>query len=171
MASVLLNNIIRFLVLIFIQVFLLKNMGYYNLAVPFIYILFILLLPFGIPNFFLFLLAFLTGLTVDIFYDTPGMNAAASTVLALVRIFFINVTVQRQGFEAEPEPHMGLMGFRWFFFYTLFLTLFHHITLFFLETYSFSDIKYTFIRIIFSSALTILLILISEFVFFKKKER
>jgi hypothetical protein len=146
-------------------------MGYYNLAVPFLYILFILLLPFGIPNFLLFLLAFVTGLTIDVFYDTPGINAAACTMLAFVRILFISITVQRQGFENEPEPKLGIMGFRWFFFYTFFLTIFHHLTLFMLETYNISDLKYTFIRIVFSSVLTILLILIAEFIFFRKKER
>ena len=165
------SHIIRFIVLIFIQVFLLKNIGYYNLSVPFLYILFILLLPFETPNWLLFLLAFLTGLTVDAFYDTPGINAAASTVLAYVRTTFISITVQRQGFDNEPEPRMGIMGFRWFFLYALFLTFFHHLTLYLLETYSFTDIKYTLLRVVLSTVFTVFLILVAEFVFYRKKER
>ena len=171
MSKVVLTNVLRFAVLIFIQAFLLKNIGYYNLAVPFLYILFILLLPFGISNFLLFLLSFLTGLTVDIFYDTPGINAAACTVLALVRVLFISITVQRQGFENEPEPRLGIMGFRWFFFYSVLLTLFHHITLFLLETFSFSSLNYTLIRVVLSTVLTVFLILVAEFIFFRKRER
>jgi len=168
---VILSHIIRFIVLIFIQAFLLKNIGYYNLSVPFLYILFILLLPFETPNWLLFLLAFLTGLTVDAFYDTPGINAAACTVLAYVRTLFIGITVQRQGFDNEPEPRMGIMGFRWFLLYALFLTFFHHLTLYLLETYSFADIKYTLLRVVLSTAFTVFLILIAEFVFYRKKER
>jgi len=171
MIRILINNLIRFVVLAFIQIFLLKNVGYYNLATPFLYILFILLLPFETPNFLLFVLSFLMGLTIDTFYDTLGVNAAASCVLAFVRIIFINLTVQRQGLETEPEPKLGIMGFRWFFFYTLILTLFHHLTLFLLEIFSFSDIRYTLIRVLLSSIFTILLILLSEFIFFRKKER
>ncbi|PWG79981.1 rod shape-determining protein MreD [Pararcticibacter amylolyticus] len=171
MSRVIIINAIRFIVLIFIQAFLLKNIGYYNLSTPFIYILFILLLPFETPNWLLFPLAFLTGLTVDAFYNTPGLNAAACSVLAFVRTIFINITVQRQGFENEPEPKLGIMGFRWFFFYTIILTLFHHLTLIFLEAFSFSSIKYTLIRFLFCSLFTIFLILISEFIFFRKKER
>lgn len=171
MSKVIPANLIRFFLLIFIQAFLLKNLGYYNLAVPFLYILFILLLPFGISNFLLFLLAFVTGLTVDVFYDTPGINAAACTVLALVRVLFISITVQRQGFENEPEPRLGIMGFRWFFFYSIFLTLFHHTTLFLLETFSLATLNYTLLRIVLSSILTIFLILVAEFVFYRKKER
>ena len=38
------------MVLVFIQVFLLKNITLYNLSAPYLYILFILLLPFETPN-------------------------------------------------------------------------------------------------------------------------
>jgi hypothetical protein len=171
MIRIILTNIIRFIILAFIQVFLLKNIGYYNLATPFLYILFILLLPFETPSILLFILSFFLGLTIDTFYDTLGINAAACTVLAFVRVIFINLTVQRQGLETEPEPKLGIMGFRWFFFYAFFLTIFHHTTLFLLETFSFSDFKYTLIRIVLSSLFTVFLILLSEFIFFKKKER
>ena len=171
MIRIIISNLIRYAVLVFIQVFLLKNIGYYNLATPYLYILFILLLPFETPNWLLFILAFLTGLTIDSFYDTAGINAAACTVLALVRTIFINLTVQRQGLETEPEPKLGIMGFRWFFFYAGILTIFHHITLFFMESFSFSDLKYTLIRILLSSLFTVFLLLLSEFVFFRKKER
>lgn len=171
MGRILFINLVRFVVLIFFQVFLLKNIGYYNLATPFLYILFILLLPFEISNGLLFFLAFITGLTVDVFYDTPGLNAAACTVLALVRILFISVTVQRDGFDNEPEPSLGIMGFRWFFFYTLTLTLFHHLALFTIETFRFTEFSYTMMRVVLSSALTILLVLVAEFIFFRKKVR
>lgn len=159
------------MVLIFIQAFLLKNIGYYNLATPFLYILFILLLPFETPNWLLFLLSFFMGLTIDAFYNTLGINAAACTVLALVRIVFINITVERQGFENEPEPKLGIMGFRWFFFYTTVLTLFHHFTLVMIEAFGFQNFQYTMLRFLLCSAFTIFLILISEFIFFRSKAR
>lgn len=164
-------NLFRFLALVFIQVFLLKNTGYYNLATPYIYILFILLLPFGIPNTLLFLLAFITGITVDAFYNTPGINAAACSLLAFVRILFISVTVHKDGFDNEPDPSLSNMGFRWFLFYSCLLTFFHHLILFLLETFSLYDIHYTLIRVVFSSLLTVFLILVCELIFFRKKER
>ena len=113
MVRVVITNSIRFVLLMATQVFLLKNIGYYNLSIPYLYILFILTLPFGIPNYLLFLLAFFTGLTIDFYYDSLGLNAAACTVLAFVRILFINLTVQRDGFDNEPEPSLGIMGFQW----------------------------------------------------------
>ena len=171
MGATIITNLIRFIVLVLLQVLFLKNTGYYNLATPYLYILFILLLPFDIPNFLLFLLAFITGLTVDVFYDTLGLNAAACSLLALVRILFISVTVQKDGFDNEPEPRLGLMGFRWFFFYAVILTFFHHLVLFTFEIFRFSEVPYILLRALLSSLFTVFLILVAEFIFFRRKVR
>ncbi len=157
--------------LVFLQVFLLKNISLYNLSTPYLYILFILLLPFEIPNVLLFVLAFLLGLTIDSFYDTPGLHAASCVLLALVRILFISVTVQKDGFDNEPEPTLSIMGFRWFFSYALILTLFHHFFLFNLEVFRFSELEYTLTRFLLSSIFTVFLMLVSGLLFFRKKER
>jgi rod shape-determining protein MreD len=157
--------------LVFIQVFLLKNITLYNLSSPYLYILFILLLPFETPNILLFALAFLIGITIDIFYDTPGLHAASCVVLAFVRILFISITVQKDGFDNEPEPTLSIMGFRWFFTYVLVLTLVHHFFLFNLEAFNFSELEYTLSRVFLSSLFTVFLILLSGLLFFRKKER
>jgi len=164
-------NFIRFFALIFIQVFLLKNITLYNLAIPYLYILFILLLPFETPNLLLFALAFLLGLIIDAFYDTPGLHASACVLLAFVRVLFISITVQKNDFDTDLEPTLGVMGFRWFFTYALILTLFHHFFLFNLEVFRLSEIQYTFTRFILSSIFTVFLMLVSGLLFFRRKER
>jgi len=171
MSKAIFINLVRFVVLVFIQVFLLKNISVYNISAPYFYILFILLLPFETPNLLLFVLAFITGLTIDAFYDTPGLNAAACILLAFVRIVFISITVQKEGFDNEPEPTLSIMGFRWFFTYALVLTLFHHFFLFYLESFNFSGLEYILGRVIFSSLFTVFLMLISGLLFFRRKER
>ncbi len=164
-------NLFRFIVVIFIQVFLLKNIDVYNLSTPYFYILFILLLPFETPNFLLFALSFLLGIIIDAFYDTPGLHASACVLLALVRVMFISITVQKEGFDNEPDPALSMMGFRWFFTYTIVLTLFHHFLLFNLEAFSFSQFEYTVSRFLLSSVFTVVLILISGLLFYRRKER
>jgi hypothetical protein len=129
------------------------------------------LLPFDTPNLLLFALSFLIGITIDAFYDTPGLNAAACVVLALVRVLFISITVQKDGFDNEPEPTLGIMGFRWYFTYVLISTLFHHFFLFALESFSFSELQYTLMRFVLSTAFTVFLIIISGLLFYTKKER
>jgi rod shape-determining protein MreD len=171
MSRTIIVNLLRFVILVFIQVFLLKNITLYNLSTPYLYILFILLLPFEIPNILLFALSFVLGLTIDAFYDTPGLHASACVLLALVRILFISITVQKEGFDNEPEPTLSVMGLRWFFTYALVLTLFHHFFLFNLEIFRFSEIPYTLGRFVMSSIFTVFLMLLSGFLFFRRKER
>lgn len=164
-------NLVRFVVLVFLQVFLLKNITLYNLSTPYLYILFILLLPFETPNVLLFVLAFILGITIDSFYDTPGLHAAACVLLAFVRILFISITVQKDGFDNEPEPTLSIMGLRWFFTYALVLTLFHHFFLFNLEAFNISDLQYMIGRVIMSALFTVFLMLMSGLLFFRRKER
>jgi len=171
MSRTVIINLLRFLALVFLQVFLLKNLPLYNFPIPYLYILFLLLLPFGIPNALLFGLAFITGLTIDAFYDTPGLHAAACVILALVRIIFIRLTVSKDGFDNEPEPTLGIMGFRWFFTYAITLTLVHHFFLFTIEYFSFSGLGYTLGHFLTSSIFTVVLMLISGSIFYTRKER
>jgi rod shape-determining protein MreD len=171
MIRVLTANFLRFIALVFLQVFLLKNIALYDLSTPFLYILFILLLPFETPNVLLFVLSFILGLTIDMFYDTPGLHAAACSLLALVRVIFISLTVQKEGFDNEPEPTLSIMGFRWFLTYALILTLFHHFFLFNIEVFRFSEIQYTLGRFLLSSIFTVFLMLVSGLIFYKRKER
>jgi len=171
MIRIFIVNLLRFAILVFLQVFLLKNFTLYNLSTPYPYILFILLLPFQTPNIVLFVLSFVIGITIDAFYDTPGLHAAACTLLAFARILFISVTVQKDGFDNEPDPTLDAMGFRWFFIYALILTLIHHFFLFNLEVFRISEIQYTFTRFVLSSVFTVFLMLISGLLFFRRKER
>lgn len=171
MGRTLLINFLRFVVLVFIQVFLLKNVTLYNFSTPYLYVLFIILLPFETPNIILFSLAFVLGLTIDAFYDTPGLHAFACVVMAFARVLFISVTVQKDGFDNEPDPTMATMGFRWFLPYAVILTLLHHFFLFSLEVYRFSEIIYILQRVAMSSIFTVFLILLSGLLFFKRKER
>lgn len=171
MAKQLLFNVIRFVALIAMQVFLFKNMGYYNLAVAFPYVLFIMLLPLGISNLSLYIIAFLTGITVDAFYDTPGLHAAACTALAWARTIFIRLTMEADNHEKMATPLLGEVSFRWFFPYVWVLTLIHHCVLFVLETFSFIQLHYTLISIVLSCIFTVITILLFSLLFYQKKQR
>jgi rod shape-determining protein MreD len=169
-SKLVLTNILRWFILLLFQILLLRNLSFYNLATPFVYILFLLLLPFGIPNLLLYLIAFVTGLTLDAFYDTMGVHAAACVALVFVRILFISVTVGRDGFD-EPEPTLGNMGFKWFLFYAVLCIFSHHLVLFLLETFRFTELSYTLLRCLLSGIFTLFAIVLIEFLFYNRKMR
>ncbi len=166
-----LKNILRYFLLVIIQVFLLKNMVFYGLNTPYLYILFILLLPFETPKWLLFLLSFLIGLNIDLFSDTLGLHATACVVTAFVRVSITSITVQKDNYDSDPEPTLAIMGFRWFFFYALVLTLVHHFVLLNLEVFRFSEIPETLNRVLVSSLFTLTLIFITELLFYRKRQR
>ena len=92
------------MVLILVQVLVLNNMnlgGYLN---PYIYVLFLLLLPANINRSLLLIIAFITGLTIDYFGNTLGLHAAASVFLAFLRPGVINLLFRNHEFTSGEEP-------------------------------------------------------------------
>jgi len=150
-------------ILVLAQVLLLNHIqisGYVN---PYLYILFILTLPFNIPNYLLILLGFLLGLNIDIFSNTLGMHTAATTFLAFIRPFVINLISSRDVLELNQGPRISELGFAWFFRYCLILALAHHLFLFYVEAFTFSGFFYTLLRTLLSTVFTIILIIISQY--------
>ena len=81
-----LHKIGWFIGLVLLQVLILNNVHIAGYATPFLYIYLILKFESETPRNALMLWAFFLGLTVDIFSDTPGMNAAATVALAAALI-------------------------------------------------------------------------------------
>jgi rod shape-determining protein MreD len=168
MIRIYLRNTLIFFTAILIQVLLLDNIqlgGYLN---PYFYVIFILLLPFETPSWLLLFSAFLLGFSVDLFNGTPGMHAAASVFMAFLRPFTLKNFSTRDGYEPGTFPRAHYYGFEWFAKYTLFLVLSHHFFLFFIEAFHFSDIFFTLGRIILSTILTSLIIVLSQFFIYKR---
>ena len=156
--AVALQNILRFIMLILLQVFILDNiqfMGYLN---PMIYVLFILSLPVRFPKWAILFLAFIMGLIIDIFSNTAGMHSFALVFAAFLRTPIINIfTSLDEG--SNPTPSFHTFGVSAYVKYIITIVLLHHITLFFIESFSFLHLTLLIPKIIISSAVTILLIL------------
>ncbi|WP_346317427.1 rod shape-determining protein MreD [Chitinophaga sp. YIM B06452] len=168
--SVLLKNIIRFILLILFQVLVLDQILIHQLVVPYLYMLFILLLPFNLPRPALQLLGFFLGLTLDMLTDKMGIHAAACVFIAYLRPFILNILSPQGGFEGtQRTPSVTSMGTSQFAIYVSVLVLLHHIAYFCLSVFSFSDPLYLLMKILLSTATSLFLILIYELLFFSRK--
>ena len=96
-----LKNIGRFTVLVLLQVLIVKNINLGRYFIFFPYILFIVLLPFNTPKPLTLILAFILGLSIDMFYDTQGMHAAACITMAFVRSFVLELFAPREGYDEQ----------------------------------------------------------------------
>jgi len=169
MSNLYVRNIVRFVLLVLLQVLVLNNMNLMGYMNPYVYILFILLLPADISGSLLLILAFLTGLTVDFFGNTLGLNAAATVLMAFARPGILNVFFKNIEFGQGEEPGISKMGVGKFLRYTFVLVVIHHTAFFFLEVFSFAEFGETLYRIGISSVFSTLIIFILVFLFGKRK--
>ncbi len=159
---------LRFVLLVFFQVLVLNNIqlgGYIN---PYLYILFILLLPFETPPWMLLLTGFLLGLTIDLFVHTPGVHTIATLFMAFSRPYVLDLFAPREGYETGTFPRLYYYGLEWFLKYTLILVFAHHLVLFYVEVFRFSDFFSTFLRVILSTFFSTILVVISQYFVFRK---
>lgn len=159
---------LSFFVYVLFQVLLLKNFILFDTAFCFLYIAFILMLPVEIGPLLLMLIAFVVGFSVDIFYDSLGINAAASVFIGFVRPYWLKIITPRGGYEEVVIPSLKTMDFGWFFTYTLPLIFVHHLILFFLESGGFDLFFFTFTKVVFSTLLTFFVMLLTQNLFYKK---
>lgn len=156
------KHIGRFLLLIAIQVVILNQVYLSGYMTPFIYPLFILMLPFDVKGWVLLLWAFFTGLTVDMFSDTMGMHASATVFMAFLRPFIIRLISVKADFEAGSEPRVDNNGFFWILIYTSLLIFLHHTFLFFIETFRLNELLNIIFRSLLSSVLSIMIIMLAH---------
>ena len=140
-----LHKIGWFIGLVLLQVLILNNVHIAGYATPFLYIYLILKFESDTPRNALMLWAFFLGLAVDVFSDTPGMNAAATVLLAFLRPTFLRLFVPRDTLDTLV-PAIRTMGILPFLKYLVVSVLIHHGLLLTLEFFSFCPYWYAVVE-------------------------
>lgn len=164
-----LRNILRMFVLVLFQVLILNNIqisGYVN---PYMYVLFILLLPFETPRWLLLISGFAIGLSIDLFANTPGMHTSATVFMAFLRPYVLKLLLPHDDYEQGTYPRLFYYGFSWFLKYSLVLVFFHHIFLFYVEVFRTTYFFHTMLRIILSAIFSVFLIILSQYFVYRKQ--
>lgn len=165
MYNTLIKNILIFIGLFLLQVLVFNNIRIGNYLHPIIYVLFIMILPFKTPNLRLIIYGFLIGMAVDIFDGTPGLNAAATVLIAYLRPYIIGLMTRKSELEEKNEPTVNKMGFQWFFVYSLIILLIHNFTLFFLEAFSFKLLGIVMLEVLISVPVSLFAIMLISYLF------
>ncbi|MDP4222329.1 MAG: rod shape-determining protein MreD [Bacteroidota bacterium] len=160
------NSILKFgaiaIILILLQILLFNNIQFSGYVNPYVYVMIILLLPAVTPPWLILVVAFLTGLVVDLFSGSPGMHSSATVLAGFSRQYVLRIIAPRDGYESSSDLSMKAYGVRWFFIYTTVIVLIHHTALFYLEVFRLSQFFRTFLRVLLSSAFTIGFIMLIE---------
>jgi hypothetical protein len=119
----------------------------------------------------LMFVSFVFGLTLDYFTQTPGLHAAACVLIAYVRGFVVNILIPQEGAEQNyRSPSPVSMGWAPYAIYVLVLTLVHHIYLVFLEWLQFGSFLFFLGKVVATTGISLMLILITELLFFRKEK-
>ncbi len=169
MSKIVTINIIRFIGLLLFQALILNQVELHGIINPYIYPLFILLLPFETPKWLLLMLGFAMGISVDFFTNTPGLHAAVSVLIAYLRPLVLLFNKPISGYESFHQPNIASLGFNWFAAYAGVCVFVHHFFFFFLESYSFSYFFHTLMKIIFSTIMSLIIIILYQYVFYPKR--
>ena len=156
--------------LVLIQVLIMDKVNFYGFLNPYVYLLFILLLPFETPGWLLLLLSFTMGLTVDIFSGTLGLHAASSVFAGFMRPVIIKFVGEKPEYDITTQPKLQQMGLKWFIAYALLMTFAHQLFLNMLDVFSLDELWQTLLRVIISTLFTFLFIMLFEYIFAPRKQ-
>jgi len=156
-----------FILLVLFQGLILNNIEFGGYIVPFLYVTFILALPFETPNWVVLLLGFVLGIAIDSFSSTLGMHTSATVVLAFCRAYLLKLVMPRGGYEFNSKPTVQDMGITWYLLYAIILVLIHHLFLFYIESFKITQFFQTFGRAIASAFFTMILVMMVQLFSYK----
>lgn len=170
MSNVVMANVVRFISLVLLQVIIFQRipnmLGSFNQFEIFIYPIFIILLPLRVPHTIVILLGFLIGISVDCFYDSPGVHASAGVFTGFIRPAVTSILQPRGGYNTMLDiPTKDKFGISWFMPYMLIL-LFAHIFFYFsVEAFTFVYIDKILLNSIVSFMVSGIFITLFQYIF------
>ena len=156
-----LKRMFSFVVFCLLQVMILNHIHLFGFITPLFYVYFLLSFEYNYPRWGILLWAFVMGVILDTFTNTPGVAAASMTFVAFIQPYFLELFV---GSDASDDTSASVhsLGAMRYTYYAAVLVLIYHLLFFSLEMFSFFNVIYWLKCVFGSSALTLVLILFAE---------
>lgn len=164
-----LKYILYFVVLLLIQSLILDQICINVYVNAFVYILFMMMLPFDTNKYLVLFLGFLMGLCVDLFGSTLGLHASAGLLVSFIRPFVLDIYSPHDGYESNKQLNIRNYGLFWFFKYAITIILIHHLWIFFFESLSFSHFFFTLGKVCVSSLTSLVVIVLLHLLLMARK--
>lgn len=162
MSNPFLRYILLFIVCILVQALIFNSIVLFHVAIPIVFIYFIIRLPINLKLPYLFTLAFFLGLVMDIFSDTPGVNALACVIIAALKTPIFYAYMERDDNTSRISPCVSTMGFMEYCKYLLSFIVLYCLLVFSIEYFSYADVKDIVIMSASSAALTFVILLATD---------
>ncbi|MDX1907286.1 MAG: hypothetical protein SF053_09655 [Bacteroidia bacterium] len=164
-----LRYLLAWVLYILMQDLLFNNMTLFHAATPFVFLLFLILLPLNLPVIALLGIGFVTGLAADLFYGVAnlGLHTAACTLVMLFRNRLVSI-ISSSNVRNINEISFRQQNSVWITSLLLPMILIHHSAYFLLDAFSLHDFFFTLLKILSSSLYTFLLTFMLFTVFYKR---
>ncbi|MBP5516664.1 MAG: rod shape-determining protein MreD [Bacteroidales bacterium] len=165
------RNIGRFLVLALLQILVFNNIylgGYIN---PCVYVLFIAMLPTSMGYIAMMIVAFATGLCIDVSTNILGLHAFACTFVAFIRGIWLDKIIMRDNDEPIETPSIYGGSYQQFLVYLLLVFLIFHFVYYLLLIFSLRDLPKILIISLISAVISWLLAILYQTLFLRKNKR
>ena len=159
---------LRFVLLVFLQVFFLDEITLLNYVTVQMYLLYIFIYPIFFKDTRFLFTAFLLGILIDIFRDTAGVNALATLLVAVLRPYVVQGLFGKKIGRAAPVLYFKTLLKKQKYTYVFLLTFLHHLLVVFIENISYMNFWEALLTVLLNTLLSGLLILFCIFLFFKR---
>lgn len=158
-------QIVRFVLLVAVQVLVLNKVQFSGYLNPYIYVLFIILLPLRTPPLAMVILGFALGFVVDYYSGMMGIHTASTLFVAYFRNRIIRMVIGIREEDFLTVPGLSGLGFARFSYYAGVMVLIHHLLLFTLEVFTVRDFGDTLMRSLINSLVSLVFIIITLILF------
>jgi rod shape-determining protein MreD len=165
----LIENSLRWIIVMGLQILVFNNIYLGGVINPFIYVLIILSLPIEITAVLTLFVGFFTGFILDVFSHTYGMHTMALTFMGFLRPMVLKLVAPRDGYAFGASANVIEMGIGRYSTYAGILIFAHQLVLFLAEGFSILPTWTIILKVVVNTILTFVIILIAQS-FVRKKD-
>lgn len=123
-----------------------------------IYPLLLIILPVNTPAALVVIISFLSGMSIDFFYDSPGVHTSALVMTGFLRRYILNVLEPRIGYNVGDTPLAVSRSDYWYYIFAGTMLIIHLFVYYLIAYFSLEYIVDIFIKTILTFLVSMLLV-------------
>jgi hypothetical protein len=163
-----LSHIVRFALLVLVQVFILNQLeiglGILIMAYP----LFVFLLPYELNLSLTLLISFVMGICIDAMSNTFGLHTSSLLLFAYIRPIIFSRFASQEDYEMNREANIYTLGTSWFVLTFGSLLFIHHFWFFLFEVANLGEFTYILQKTVLSTIASFLVCVGLQIIFVQK---
>jgi rod shape-determining protein MreD len=152
------KQLIRYIVIMLLQILLFNQLQLWNLCHPYIYVLCLLMMPITLPHNMDMLIGAAVGLVMDTCCNSLGVHTAACILIMFIRPYLIGSLINDKD-RLNDQVCLHSIGMEAFIKYVLVLVPIHHFTVFMIGAWSWHYIGFVLLETLISGFITLTIII------------